>query len=125
MFHLLLFLFQATSKPNKPLRQKPMAIHKSNSLPRSNPRGENKINSPAAAREYYKQTPRLNVRNRSQEVKYYRVIIYHVLISHAASCRGIHCNVFNLSVSLSVHQPFFFLSAQLLLNCCTEFCETL
>lgn len=53
----------ATSKTNKPLRQKPMAIHKSNSLPRSNPRAENKINSPAAAREYYKQTPRLNVRN--------------------------------------------------------------
>ncbi|XP_034323899.1 spastin-like isoform X3 [Crassostrea angulata] len=50
----------ATSKTNKPLRQKPMAIHKSNSLPRSNPRAENKINSPAAAREYYKQTPRLN-----------------------------------------------------------------
>ncbi|XP_061173837.1 spastin-like isoform X2 [Saccostrea echinata] len=48
------------SKFNKPIRQKPMAIHKSNSIPRTNPGGQNKINSPAAAREYYKQTPRLN-----------------------------------------------------------------
>ncbi|XP_062621876.1 spastin-like isoform X1 [Saccostrea cucullata] len=48
------------SKVNKPIRQKPMAIHKSNSIPRTNPGGQNKINSPAAAREYYKQTPRLN-----------------------------------------------------------------
>ncbi|XP_022332856.1 spastin-like isoform X2 [Crassostrea virginica] len=49
------------TKPNRPLRQKPMAIHKSNSLPRTNPKGGNKINGPAAAREYYKQTPKLNV----------------------------------------------------------------
>ncbi|XP_048737163.2 spastin-like isoform X3 [Ostrea edulis] len=48
------------SKTNKPIRHMPMAIHKSNSLPRSNPRGQNKINSPATARDRYKQTPKLN-----------------------------------------------------------------
>lgn len=71
----------ATSKTNKPLRQKPMAIHKSNSLPRSNPRAENKINSPAAAREYYKQTPRLNVRNQNS-VSRGQTLCHHIPRSH-------------------------------------------